>query len=125
MAFNVGIVSVNVGAISNFTHLLFPAPSDAEGGGITILGAWVVSGTTTSSVELVKMSSAGTPAVNGTIGAAVGGTADAFTAECPKPMTISSTYQFVDAGEWVAVKEGDVQAMDGSAIVAVQYVMGK
>lgn len=123
--FNVGIVSMQVGALTNDTRLLFPAPSDAEGGGITVLGAWVISGTTTSSVQLLKMSSAGTPVLNGTIGAAVGGTADAFTDQCPKPMTISSTYQFVDAGEWVAVKEGNVQAMDAAAIVAVQYVMGK
>lgn len=123
MSLEVHIVAVDIGGLTNATKLLFSAPSDAHGGGISVVEAAVLSGTTTSSLTLVKHSNAGTPALNGTIAAAVGGTAAAFVAGAPKAFTISTP--FVDAGEWVGIAEGNVQAAASTATAIVKYVMGK
>jgi hypothetical protein len=106
------------------------APTDALGGGISVTEAYVINGATTSgtatvTVALTKYSSAGTPALNGTIAAAVGGTASHFTANVHKAMTISSP--FVDAGEWVRV---EVTSVDAGTVTApaschISYVLGR
>ena len=76
---------------------LLKAPSDAQGGGIRIVEAYVVNqiavtnslgvGGTTFTLALHKYSSGGTPAVNGTIAAAVGGTAEGWAAGVDRKST--------------------------------------
>ena len=115
--------SMHIGALSGATRLLFQAPDSANGGGMSILSAHILSGTTTSSVMLKKYSSAATPVLNGTIAAAVGGTASAFVADTPKDFTIATP--FVNAGEWVAVTEGSVQACDSAATIVFVCQLGR
>ena len=109
----------------------FQAPEDAEGGGITILGASVVNGAATGAgtsfgLALHKYSNAGTPAVNGTIAAEIGGTVDPWADGVPKDFTISSTYNFVDAGEWVVVQYEEYTAGNPTnCAMNIRYIMGK
>lgn len=123
-------VCVNIGAISNETRPLFTAPSVANGGGLTVLAAKAVmgaGGTVASSLAIVKgtINAGGTFVVNGTIAAAIGGTAAPFLgANVTKTFTIGSS-PFVSAGETVAVVEGNVQAGVVVTIVEVQYVQGR
>lgn len=134
---NVNIVTVALGDPGADNKQLFAlkAPSDANGGGLRILGGWVVNGAsitnslgvggTTFTLALHKYSSAGTPAVNGTIAAAVGGTAVGWTAGVPQAFTLSSTYSAIDAGEWVVLQYNEINAgnpTNGYAVI--QYVMG-
>ncbi len=127
MSFDVHNVAVGIGALSNATRPLFPAPSDANGGGITVLD-WAAcqAGSTNSSLILVKGTlSGGTFTANGTVSAAaLGGTADPFAANLVKSGSVGST-AFVDADEWLAVAEGNVAAANAVAIVSISYVMGR
>lgn len=122
--FDVKIATPSAGAISNGTRPLFKVPTDAEGGGITILSAEVCQGgSTNSSLILVTLDSTGTT-VNGTITTtAVGGTASPFAANTPKAWTI--TTPFVDAGYYVGLKEGNVAAANAACLVSIKYLMGK
>lgn len=111
---------------------LFKAPLDAVGGCIRLVGAYAVNGAATGagtsfSYALHKYSSAGTPAVNGTIAAAIGGTAGVIWADAvPKAFTLSDTYAVIDAGEWIVLdyQEDNTSAPTNSTVV-LQYVMGK
>lgn len=91
------------------------APESAEGGAITIRGAEVVNHATTSStvsftVALHAYSNAGTPAVNGTVAAAQGGTADHWADNIPKELTLTDTQ--LEAGEYLVLS---VAAQGGGA----------
>jgi hypothetical protein len=115
----VHVMSMNLSEMLAGTHLLWQAPSDGEGGGLTILGAGlsgITAGTTT--VALYTLSNAGTPAINGTICAAFGGTIAAGV-----PFTATVTDGWVDGGEWVgAVIVG--APVDGD-ILSMRYTMGR
>ena len=108
---------------------LFKAPDDAYGGGITIVDAFAQNNANTGSgttftYQLLKYSSAGTPALNGTISAVIGGTTAPWVANVPKEFTISTP--FVDAGEWVVLDYQEITA--GSPTIShvnIHYVMGK
>jgi hypothetical protein len=120
MADEVMIQSINVTSFGAGTALLFRAPSDASGGGITILGAdltAVTAGTTTA--QLMTFSSAGTPAINGTItSTAFGGT---LAPGVPATATISDS--FVDGAEWVGVIF--VGAPVAGDVLSLRYTMGR
>jgi len=115
---------------------ILKAPSDAQGGGIRIVDAWIVNrdtaalsqgvGGTTFTVALHKYSSAATPVVNGTIAPAVGGTAEGWTANVVKTFTLNEAYTFLDAGEWLVGQYNEVNAGNpvGASIV-VHYKMGR
>ena len=109
----------------------FRAPLDAQGGGVTLVGAYAVNGAataggTTFTYALHKYSTAGTPAVNGTIAAAIGGTTDYWAVGVPKTFTISSSYAFIDAGEWVVVDyQEENSGNPTNSHIVLQYVMGK
>jgi hypothetical protein len=130
MSANVNIIQI---PLSDFaatdTFPLFQAPSDAVGGGITIVDAKAVNGAATAggtsfTLTLLKYSSAGTPAVNGTITDTLGGSADEWADLVPKPFTISSG--FVDADEWVYLayaEENNGVPTRGS--ITIKYLMGK
>ena len=120
-------IAVNVGALSNATRPMFHAPSPGNGGGLTVVSADVaMAGTTAASLELVKgVTSGGTLTINGTIAAAIGGTASLWVANVVKSFTPSGTAVFVQANEWVAVKEKNVQACDAVTLVSVGYQDGR
>lgn len=114
------------------TILVWRAPSDTYGGGVTIQGAYATNHATTSgtvgySLSLLKFSSAGTPAINGTIAASVGGTADHWTADVPKTFTVATGGdQFMDGGEWMGLVYLSTNAGTPTAgQLIVHYAMGR
>lgn len=109
-------IPFNLAELTAGTYPLWQAPTDAQGGGVTILSG-AVSGAGTMIVSLYTGSNAGTPAINGTIGS-MGGT---LSAGVPAALTVSDGW--VDGGEWVmAVLSAN--AVDGM-IMHVNYTMGK
>lgn len=122
MSLEIHSVAVNVGAISNENRPIFKVPSDNQGGGITVLSAFaVLDGAGTTSLDLVNLGSSGT-VLGGTIAAK--GSA-VYTAAAPESFTVQSANEFVDAGEWVGVRENNVGAGDAVTIVGFNYQMGK
>jgi hypothetical protein len=101
------------------------------GGAVTITEAVVVNHANTSSntsftVELIRYSNAGTPAVIGTIAAAVGGTSDHWATNIPKNMVINDDHDVLESMEWIAVRQ--TEQNNGTATfgkVIVHYVGGK
>jgi hypothetical protein len=101
------------------------------GGAVTITEAWVVNHANTSSntsftVQLIRYSNAGTPAVLGTAGLSVGGTSDHWVTNVPKQMTISDEHDVLNRHEWLAVRQ--TSQNNGTATfgkVIVHYVGGK
>jgi hypothetical protein len=92
-------MTLNLSELTAGTHLLWQAPTAGQGGGLSILSAAVHGAVGTITAQLMTLSDAGTPAINGTITAtAFGGT---LAVGVPKTATISDA--FVDAGEWVGV----------------------
>ncbi len=101
------------------------------GGAITITEAWVINHADTSSntsftVELIRYSNAGTPAVLGTVAPAVGGTGDHWKTNVPKQMTINDAHDVLNTHEWLAVRQ--TSQNNGTATlgkVIVHFVGGK
>lgn len=93
-------------------------PASPDYGGVTVLaGHAYVTGT--ANVTLITMTNVGTPVANGTIAAAVGGTA---TAGVPYAFTISDGW--VDSGEWIGVQENNV-GTPTAGFVTLTCVMGR
>ena len=116
---NVNFVVENVAALNNDYLLLFQAPSDARGGGITINAVKALATSAgTASLKLLKYSNAGTPALAGTLAA---GGSTVYALDAPQALTVSSA--FVDANEWVAISEANIGAFTG--VISIEYVMGK
>jgi hypothetical protein len=94
---------------------VFQAPTDGLGGGVRLLAADAVNGATlagagtTFTYQLLKYSSAATPAVNGTISDVIG-SATQWTASTPQAFTLDSDYTFLDAGEWLVVDYQELAA---------------
>lgn len=115
--FTVSMVIPDPGA-DNKQLFLYRAPSDGLGGGVRVKSGYFTNGAATGagtsfSVALHKYSNAGTPAVNGTIAPAIGGTAATiWAAGVPQAFVINSTYGFLDAGEWLVL---DYQEDNASA----------
>ena len=100
------------------------APSDANGGGLRILEAYATNrttvtnslgvGGTTFTLALHKYAAAaadrGTPVVNGTIAAAIGGTAEGWVSNAQRNFVIDDTYAFVDGGEWLVIDYAEINA---------------
>jgi hypothetical protein len=120
MADEVVIQSINITSFGAGTALLFRAPSDASGGGITILGAdltAVTAGTTTA--QLVTLTSAGTPVISGTVNTtAAGGT---LVAGVPAQFTITDGW--IDGAEWLGVVL--VGAPVAGDVLSLRYAMGR
>ena len=110
---------------------IFQAPSAGRGGGVTILSAAAETLTsqtagTSFSLQLLKYSSAGTPAVNGTISGAIGGTAATYWhAGIPQSFVINTTYAFLDAGEWLVLdyqEDGTVTMTGGINFTSILQI---
>jgi hypothetical protein len=113
---NVNAMSVNLSEVTAGTFPIWHAPTDSQGGGVTILGAELI-GSGTITATLVTMTNAGTPAVNGTVGS-MGGT---IAAGVPAVMSVSDA--FVDGGEYLGVVLS-ANAVDAT-FMSVNYVMGR
>ena len=126
-AFDTYAVVGEVGALNNGVAPLFPAPSDALGGGITVVKAYVVQGGSGSaSMSLVKGTLAGgTFTANGTLSAAVIGTATTWTAGVVQEFSLVAASCFIDAGEWVGLKENNNAAGATNTRCTVLYQMGR
>jgi len=116
----------------NKVMLVLKAPDAGLGGGLTILAAdacdIAATGAGTSfSLALHRYSTAGTPAVNGTIAAAIGGTAATiWAAGVPQAFTIDADYAFLNAGEWLAVDyQEDNTSAPTNLFINVWYALGK
>lgn len=91
---------------------VFRAPTGANGGGLTLVAAQFINQAATDagtsfSLALHKYSNLGTPAVNGTIAAAIGGTATPWADGVPQSFTLVEPYNKIAAGEsiWVVYAE--------------------
>lgn len=99
---------------------VFKAPTNALGGGVRLQSAEFTPGAATHagtsfSLALHKYSAAGTPAVNGTIAAAIGGTAATIWADgVPQAFVLDTDYSFIDAGEYIVL---DYQEDNSGTIV--------
>jgi hypothetical protein len=117
---------------------LLRAPSAAFGGGLTILSGEAVQGAavanslgvggTTFTLALHKYTSAGTPAVYGTIAAAIGGTAQGWGAGRVHEFTIDTagSMNYLSGGEWLVLQYNEVNA--GNPVlntVTVAYIQGR
>jgi len=122
--------SINLG-----TEVFFAlkAPTAVNGGGITVLSAFACTNLAMAAgssplIRLLRYSSSGTPAVEGTIAAAVGGSGAAWAAGVPQTFTIADA--FVDAGEYVAIELAgtantfNAGTSNSSLYVNIQYAMG-
>lgn len=89
-------------------------------GGITVLEADMINSGTAVTGILLTMTDAGTPAINGTIGAFAGTITDSAT--IPAALTISDGY--VAAGEWIGYDQASGTVPAG-AFISLAYVMGK
>lgn len=113
---------------------LLRAPSDAQGGGVRILAAYAINGAATSGGttftlalhKYANVSAGGTPTVNGTIAAAIGGTTDYWADNVMKAFTLDSDYTFLDAGEFLVAQYNEVSAGNPSnCSIMVHYLLGK
>lgn len=117
---NVQICSLPIGSYNGATEIpLLKVPDNF--GGMTVVEANLLAGAGTAvGGKIVTMSDAGTPAINGTVGAFAGTvvTAAGVPAEC----TISTPY--VAAGYWLGYDQtsGTVPA---GAYIALSYLTGK
>lgn len=120
MSDRVGMISANVGALSNATRAVFKVP--AGYGGITIKEAYYVDGGSgTSWLQLADLGTAGTAA--GTIIAA-GGTV-VNTANKPNELTLTAANVYVAEDHYIGVVEKNIGALNTVAIVNVSYIWGK
>ena len=119
--FDVHIATLPLGAFNGATEVPL-AKLPAEGGGITILEAYLVgpaAGTVIGGL-LVTMSDAGTPALNGTIGAFAGTCVTA--AGVPFALTISNGY--VTKDYWIGFDQTSGTVPAGT-FISLSYIMGK
>ena len=115
---DVNVMTINLSEIAAGTHLLWQAPTDGQGGGLTLQGAALHGAVGTITAALYTLSSAGTPAINGTIAAAFGGTLAVGV-----PVNATITDGFVDGGEWVGVVTVG-NAVEGQ-FLSMRYQMGR
>ena len=120
MGDRMGIISGNVGALSNATRAIFKVPTGY--GGIRIIEAkYIDSGAGTSWLQLADLGTAGTAA--GTIIAA-GGTV-VNSANVPNALALTAANCYVAEGHYVGVVEKNIGALGTVAIVDVAFLYGK
>lgn len=124
-------VSLSEAADDDVSLYVLKAPSARLGGGIRILDAYAVDEVATGAgtswtVALHRYTAVGTPAVDGTIAVAIGGTATPWAKGVPKQFTIDDTYAFLDAGKWLVIEKKDDGASSDptNAYVIIHYQLG-
>lgn len=128
---NSSVVIPDPGA-DNKQLFIMQAPAFEKGGGVTLLEAVFVNGAATGagtsfSLALHKYSNAGTPAVNGTIAPAIGGTAETIWADAvPQAFVLDNDHVFLDSGEWLVLDyQEDNAAEPTNGVLNFKYVMGR
>lgn len=133
--FDVNIITVPLSgadwAGDDVTGHAFRAPTNAQGGGVTILRADVVNAAATGAgtgwgVQFENWGTGGTAIKDsgGTVAAEVGGTASPFEAGVPKAATIENG--FVDAGEWIVIRKAETNSSDPvRGVVTFHILTGK
>lgn len=112
-------ITANIGALSNATRPVMKVPTGF--GGITIVGAQCTqAGAGTTQLYVVEMDSTGA-----TVGGTLGTFGTVYATNTPNAATLTSARAFIDAGNYIGVKEGNVGAANAVTIVSIQYVMGK
>lgn len=112
-------VSTNIGALSNAAMPLFKVP--AGYGGVTVIGGQCVQRTAgTTLLYLVEMDSTGA-----TVAGTLGTFGTVYAVNTPQAATITGSRSFVDAGNYIGVKEGNVGAAAAITIVSFQFLNGK
>lgn len=115
---------------------VYRAPSDANGGGVTLVDAYAVnhaatSGTASFTLQLIKGGTAYAFAANGTAsgvlaGTAASGTASHWADQTAKQFALNTDYCFLDAGEQLAV---DYTALNGGAhtrgYLCLHFIQGR
>ena len=98
-----------------------PRPTPARANRVPALG-------TTFTLALHKYTNAGTPAVYGTIAAAIGGTAVGWGAGVPNAFTIttSGSTNYLSAGEYLVLQYNEINAGNPTnATVCIRYILGR
>jgi hypothetical protein len=128
---DVNIISIPLGDPGGNNKQLYAlrAPQQVHGGGISILEAYAVNGAATGpgtsfSLALHRYTSAGTPALGGTIAGTIGGAGGAWVSGAPKEFDVADG--FVPAGEWLVIQY-DEQTNGNPTLgyVNIHYVMGR
>jgi hypothetical protein len=130
------VIDISDPAADNKKLFVLKAPTAGQGGGLRLVYAQAVASTshtsgTAATFALHKYSSVaigGTPAVNGTIAAAIGGTAAPLVAAVPQAFTLDADYSYLAPGEWLVVdyqEEGAVPATAFPVNLCVGYIQGK
>lgn len=131
-AFEVRTIAIPLSECPAGGTVIYPvlkAPSAAQGGGLTVLGAEVWPKTATGAgtawtLELVNGGALGT-VLGGTVGSSVGGTASPFSANTKYAVTIvtTSNINMIPADSYLSVKktqQGATSAPDGVLMVTIQ-----
>ena len=111
--------------------VLFKAPTDGNGGGVTLKAAQAVNWATfagagtTFTYQLLKYSAAGTPAANGTVSNILG-SASPWASGVPQSFTLVAAYQFLDAGESLVLDYQEIGAGNPTlSSISLDLQMGK
>jgi hypothetical protein len=122
MSQEVFINSFSVPNAAAGTCTVLIAPASTQGGGVTIEGVSYTNGSAAGTVPftLLKYSSAGTPALNGTV-ATTGGT---VVATAPLVFTMGPN-NYISAGESVKLAWTGGGTPTADAALTVQYKMGR
>lgn len=108
----------------------YKAPDADEGGSVRIVSAHAVNAASTGSgtsfsLALHNYGTGGT-AVEGTIAAAIGGTADSaqWTADTPREFTLTAAQAVLDPGEWLVLDKQEDNSSDptrGVVVINLQH----
>jgi len=116
-------VSVTVGAqAGTINRALFRVPQSSTNkyGGITITGAYILSGgAATSVLQLNNMGTALGTAISSNIGTLNG----TFVANVQQAFSITTAYQA--AGTWIGLGTGAGTSLDAASILTLEFMWGK
>jgi hypothetical protein len=95
---------------------VYRAPDADEGGAVRVISAWAVNAAATSAGTTFEIAihnyGTGGTAVEGTVAAAIGGTAAPWAADTPKEFTITAAQAKIDAGEWLVLDKQETNSSD-------------
>lgn len=119
MANEIQSISFNIGATTNKTRPVWKIPSGY--GGVTIVGGQCIQPAAgTQQIYVVEMDSTGA-----TVGGTLGSFGTVFAAETPQELTVTGSRSFIDAGNYVGIKENNVGTTNTITIITLNYLVGR